>query len=173
MFLRVLAEAFTVNPSVGKILLIPIASIGGVGLLACGVVWFARHKKAEKVLNKEGIKTKNPFELWPAIMFGLLFGLILIVSKAGQVFFGTAGIYFSSILTGLADIDPITLSLSNLAGNSISNVVAARGIVLAALANTAVKMLITCTGVPALIRYCLPIFGAMILTGAVVSFTLI
>ena len=68
---------------------------------------------------------------------------------------------------------PITLSLSNLAGETISTSVAARGITLAALANTAVKMLITCTGAPALMKYSVPIFSIMIITGLVVSFTLI
>jgi uncharacterized membrane protein (DUF4010 family) len=173
MFIRVLVEAFAVNQAVGKILLIPISCAGGVGLFCCIFVWFFRRKKAETALQKESVKAANPFELWPAILFGLLFGLILLIAKAGQVYFGTAGIYLSSVITGLADVDPITLSLSNLAGDTISNTVAARGITLAALSNTAVKMLITCTGAPSLIKYSIPIFGAMIITGLLVSFTLI
>ncbi len=173
MFIRVLAETFTVQPAVGKILVIPIASAGGVGLLCCVFVWFARQKTSDRTLEKENVKTTNPFELWPAILFGLLFGLILFIAKAGQVFFGTTGIYLSSVITGLADVDPITLSLSNLAGETITNTVAARGITLAALSNTTVKMLITFTGAPSLIRYSFPIFSAMILTGLFVSFILI
>ncbi|MFC1592149.1 MgtC/SapB family protein [Thermodesulfobacteriota bacterium] len=173
MFVRVLAEAFTVNPAVGRVLLIPIGSAGGVGLLSCGVVWLFRRRKAESCREKECLKANNPFELWPAIWFGLLFGLILVVAKAGQVFFGTAGVYLSSVVTGLADVDPITLSLSSLAGDSISTTVAARGITLAALSNTAVKMLITSTGAPSLFKYSFPIFGLMIATGLIVSFVFI
>ena len=116
----------------------------------------------------------NPFELWPAIQFGLLFGLILFISKAAQEFAGTAGVYVSSAVAGLTDVDAITLSLSNLAGEAISKTVAARGITLAALANTAVKAFITATaGSSALRRYTLPIFAAMIVSGIVVSFVLI
>ncbi len=71
-------------------------------------------------------------------------------------------------------MDAITLSLSNLAGDDISNLVAAQGITLAALANTTVKAVITAgTGAPALRRYTLPIFAAMIVTGILVSFVLI
>jgi len=173
MFIRVLVEAFTVNASVGRVLLIPISSACVAGLACCTGVWFFRRKTANRVGEKESLKAANPFDLWPAILFGLLFGCILFVAKAGQVYFGTAGIYLSSIITGLADVDPITLSLSNLAGDTISTAVAARGITLAALANTAVKMLITCTGAPALIKYSVPIFSIMIITGLVVSFTLI
>jgi uncharacterized membrane protein (DUF4010 family) len=173
MFLRVLVEVFTVNPAVGKVLLRPIASAGGVGLICCIFVWYVRQKTAGKTLKKESVTTTNPFELRPAILFGLMFGLILLIAKAGQLYFGTAGIYLSSIIAGFADVDPIALSLSNLAGDTISNTVAARGITLAALSNTAVKLLITCTGAPSLIKYSLPIFSAMILTGLLVSFTLI
>ncbi len=173
MFIRVLIEAFTVNPAVGRILLIPISCAGIVGLICCAVVWFYRAKNGDGKAQKEDLKASNPFELWPAILFGLLFGLVLLVAKAAQVFFGTSGIYLSSIITGLSDVDPITLSLSNLAGDTISPEIAAKGITLAALSNTFVKMLITFTGAPQLIRYTLPIFCIMIATGLLVSFTLI
>ncbi|MCP4717406.1 MAG: MgtC/SapB family protein [Deltaproteobacteria bacterium] len=173
MFARVLVEAFTVNPAVGRVLLVPIGAAGGAGLLGCGVIWFSRRRRAEKVLQQESVKTSNPFELWPAILFGLLFGLVLFIAKAAQVYLGTSGIYLSSVVTGLTDVDPIALSLSSLAKDTISTTVAARGITLAALANTAVKMLVTLTGAPSLFRYSFPVFGLMIVTGLVVSFTLI
>lgn len=173
MFIRVLVEAFTVNPSVGKILSIPISCAGISGLLCCVLVWFFKIKNLEKTSEKEDIKTSNPFELWPAILFGLLFAVILFVSKGAQNLFGTSGIYFSSIITGLTDVDPITLSLSSLAGETITDTVAARGITLAALSNTFVKMLITFTGAPRLIKYAFPIFSVMIVTGLVVCFVLI
>jgi uncharacterized membrane protein (DUF4010 family) len=137
------------------------------------LVWFIKLKHLAKPSEKEDIKTSNPFELWPAILFGLLFAVILFVSKGAQDLFGTSGIYLSSIITGLTDVDPITLSLSNLAGGTITDTVAARGITLAALSNTFVKMLITFTGAPGLIKYAFPIFSVMIVTGLVVCFVLI
>lgn len=180
MFVRVLIEAFTVNVALGRVLLAPIASAGGVGLLACVFLWFYQSRQASKPKNgesqeaEENVEASNPFELWPAIQFGLLFGLILFISKAAQEFAGTAGVYVSSAVAGLTDVDAITLSLSNLAGTAITKTVAARGITLAALANTAVKAVITATaGSSALRRYTLPIFAAMIVSGIVVSFVLI
>jgi uncharacterized membrane protein (DUF4010 family) len=178
MFPRVLLEAFTVNPALARILLAPIASAGGVGLLCCGYVWFAQfyrgRSRPPEGSQKEHVEASNPFELWPAIQFGLLFGFILLISKAAQEYAGTAGVYLSSAVAGLTDVDAITLSLSNLAGDAISNRVAARGITLAALANTSVKAAIAATaGSSGLRRLTLPIFGAMILAGMVVSFLLI
>lgn len=173
MFIKVLVETFTVNPSVGQLLLIPIGSAGCAGLLCCVFLWFIRRRQPLAIPDMEHVKASNPFALWPAILFGLLFACILFISKAAQVYLGTGGLYLSSILAGLADVDPITLSLSNLAGDTISTTVAARGITFAALSNTAVKMLIACTGAPGLMKHSLPIFVLMIGTGLVVSFTLI
>jgi uncharacterized membrane protein (DUF4010 family) len=173
MFVRVLVEAFAVHPAVGRLLLLPLCSAGGAGLLCCAALWCARRSNAAlPTAAAEHISVRNPFELWPAIWFGLLFGGILLIARAGQVYFGTAGIYVSSILTGFADVDPIVLSLSNLARGELDNIIAARGITLAALANTAVKLLITLIGGRALFRYCFPIFAVMIGSGLFAAFIL-
>ncbi len=180
MFGRVLVEAFTVNVELGRVLLAPIASAGGVGILACAYLWFSQSRRAGKSKKgktrqaEEDVDVSNPFELWPAIQFGLLYGLILFVSRWAQDRAGTTGVYISSAVAGLTDVDAITLSLSHLAGDAITKRVAAQGITLAALANTGVKAFISATaGSSALRRYTLPIFAAMIITGILVSFVLI
>lgn len=173
MFVRVLAEVFAINPAVGRVLVTPIASAGGAGLAGCAYLWFSQRRKARQA-GQQTIEASNPFELWPAIQFGLLFGVILFLSKAAQEYFGSAGVYVSSIIAGATDVDAITLSLSRLAGDSITERLAAQGITLAALANTAVKAAIaTIAGAPALRRHVLPIFGAMIAAGIIVSFVVI
>ncbi len=173
MFVRVLAEVFAINPAVGRVLVTPIASAGGAGLAGCAYLWFSQRRKARQA-GQQTVEASNPFELWPAIQFGLLFGVILFLSKAAQEYFGSAGVYVSSIIAGATDVDAITLSLSRLAGDSITERLAAQGITLAALANTAVKAAIaTIAGAPALRRHVLPIFGAMIAAGIIVSFVVI
>ncbi|MCX5894299.1 MAG: MgtC/SapB family protein [Proteobacteria bacterium] len=172
MFARVLVLAGTVNPELGMVLLVPIGSAGVVGLLGCAYLWFSQKGKAGQE-GREHVKASNPFELWPAIQFGVLFGVILFVAKAAQVYFGAAGVYLSSTITGLTDVDAITLSISKLEGSSIPRAVAVQGITLAALSNTGMKALIAAIGAPALRRYVLPLFGAMIAAGLMVSFFLI
>ncbi|MCX8043993.1 MAG: MgtC/SapB family protein [Desulfobacterota bacterium] len=172
MFLRVLVEAAAVKPALGKILLLPIAASGCTGLLGCIGVWLVR-RHAAYLSESQEVKTSNPFELWSALLFGVLFACILFIAKAAQVYFGTGGVYLSSIAAGIADVDPITLSLANLANAGISMQVAARGIILAAIANTVVKMAIMCTGVPSLLKYGFPLLSAMAAVGLLVSFTVL
>lgn len=84
---------------------------------------------------------KNPFELGPAITFGLLYAAILLAAHSARLFFGNAGVYVSSILSGLVDVDAITITVSKLSGsgNDLDLVVASRAVVFAAASNTLVK----------------------------------
>ena len=77
----------------------------------------------------------------PALSFGLIYAVILVMANAARMYLGDTGIYVSSIASGLADVDAITLSLAELSRNTqeLELHTAARGIVLAAVANTLVK----------------------------------
>jgi uncharacterized membrane protein (DUF4010 family) len=174
MFARVLVAVFAINPALAPVLLAPIASAGGVGILGCAILWFYQRTKSKHKEEKEHLETKNPFELWSAIQFGLLFGVVLFIAKAAQELLGAPGVYLSSVVAGGADVDAIVFSLSNLAKGDISERVAAQAITLAAMSNTAVKGLIAITiGAPSMRRYLVPIFGAMITSGLLVAFVII
>ena len=111
---------------------------------------------------------KNPFELGPALTFGLLYGVILLISRLAQTWLGDGGVYLSAVLAGLTDVDAITLSMAELSqpGGGLELEVASRGVTLAAMSNTVVKGgLILTSGGPALKRAMLPGF-VMILAAA-------
>ena len=52
---------------------------------------------------------------------------------------GSAGLYLSSVLAGLTDVDAITLSVVDMHRGGLPNATAATAIMLAALTNTVVK----------------------------------
>ena len=56
----------------------------------------------------------NPSELKPAVVFALLFGVILLATAAAKDYFGSEGLYAVAILSGLADMDAITLSVTQM-----------------------------------------------------------
>lgn len=88
------------------------------------------------------IKLSNPFSLKPALIFGLLFIGILFLTKFADIYFGNAGLYVTSLISGLADVDAITISMALLAKDTISYDIAVNAITLAAISNTLVKFII-------------------------------
>lgn len=86
------------------------------------------------------ITLKNPFSLGPAIKFSLFFVLILFVVKITKIYLGDKGLYLASLVSGLADVDAITLSIAEQTkAASLTHTVGAVGITIAVVANSIVK----------------------------------
>ncbi len=82
----------------------------------------------------------NPFRLRPALAFGAVFAVILLLTDVAADAFGESGVYATAVVSGLADADAITLSLSRLAAEgAVSESTAVTGIVLGVAANTMTK----------------------------------
>ena len=137
MFIRILFEVAVVNSSLLSTLILPLGVMALVGFGLAFLFYRRRHKLQKKVKK---IEIEQPFALKPALKFGLFFLLVLFVARVTQLAFGEIGIYATSVLSGLADVDAITLSMASLSkSGSISNFVATTSIVLATISNTLVK----------------------------------
>lgn len=88
------------------------------------------------------VTVKDPFRIIPALKFGAFFAFVLIISKLANIYFGTAGIYATGIVSGLADVDAIALTMASLAQSTLAASVAVTTITLAAITNTLVKLII-------------------------------
>jgi uncharacterized membrane protein (DUF4010 family) len=113
-------------------LLVPLAC-AAVGGIVGGLVVF---RKAP-VNDGTDVEVKNPFDLGSAIRFGVVFGVILLATKAAKQYLGNQGLYLASLVAGLTDVDAITLSTAKNAGADLDP--AAIAILLAVAANTIVK----------------------------------
>ncbi len=162
MFVRVLVEVTITNLALLWVVWLPIAVAGGAGLAYGAYLYFAPRQG-----ETGDVSVSNPFELGPAITFGLLYGVILLVARAAQFYFGDTGVYLSSILSGLADVDAITLSMAELSNSgNLELSTAARAIVLATMSNTVVKGgIVLSSGSAALRRALLPGFVLILVTG--------
>jgi uncharacterized membrane protein (DUF4010 family) len=136
MFARMMAVVAVVDRPLLPTLALPLGAMAASGY-AVALALFRR--ESEQRHSIEPVPLRNPFELRRAVQFGLLYGLILFLAKAAQVYIGSGGIYASAILAGLTDVDAITLSLSDLHRSGMNTSVAALGITLAAITNTLVK----------------------------------
>lgn len=136
MLPRAVIEVSVVNPALVSAVVVPLAVMALVAsLLSVGLFWRVRSSESADT------EVENPFRLRSALSFGVVFAVILVVSKQASVVFGARGVYLTAFLSGLADVDSVALSLSTLASEgAISPTVATTGIVLAAVANTLVKI---------------------------------
>jgi uncharacterized membrane protein (DUF4010 family) len=171
MIPRVLLISYSINTSVGRLMIAPLTVMLAVSLIGCFALRMLKKHDQSSADSATTIEAKNPLELGSAIKFGLLFGIILFISKFAQVEYGTSGVFISSALAGLTDVDAVTISLSKLAEGTISGNVAALGIIIAMLANTLVKCgLVLFLGSAALSRRTTLVFAAMLIAGAVAGY---
>jgi uncharacterized membrane protein (DUF4010 family) len=171
MFGRIVVEVAILNNALLQAVWLPMTLAMAAGLLFSVTYFFA-----QRTAKETDVKVANPFELRPAVQFGLLYAAILVIAKAAQFYFSDAGLYVASVVAGLADVDAITLSMAELAGTSggVAVPTAARAVVLAAVANTVVKGGIALVaGSKALRPALLPPFLAMLAVAAVSAFVLI
>jgi uncharacterized membrane protein (DUF4010 family) len=166
MFARMLVIVSLLQPGLFLMLLVPL---GGMAL--CGYVMsFILYGKAQRTpADGPDISHRNPFELRPALGFGLLYAGVLFISKAAQTYLGDQGLYASSLLAGTTDVDAITLSIVRLQQDGLLAWTAATAITLAAMTNTIVKVLLAgWFGGKPLMKYVAPGMIAILATGILI-----
>ncbi|WP_421694646.1 MgtC/SapB family protein [Aestuariivirga sp.] len=84
----------------------------------------------------EGLVHKNPFLLSEVLRFGAILGAVMLAAGIGRSLFGNSGLMVVAALSGLADVDAITLSVANMGGQAATGVAA---ILLAVGVNSAAK----------------------------------
>ncbi len=113
-----------------------------VSIIYLGLIFYIYKKNQNSILksSKEEYNIHNPFEISSAIEFGLIYAMVVFGVKALKYYYGNKGIYIASLISGVIDVDAITLSLSSLfkEGN-IALEIAVNGILIAVLSNTYFK----------------------------------
>lgn len=136
MCARVVLVVYVLSPALALALALPMAAMAGTGMLL--TLWFLR-------LGGNGAADAppapgNPFELASALRFAALLAGIMLVSRWVESRYGAAGLDILAVISGIADVDAITLSIaSGQTGQGIGPAAAAEVITLAAVTNTMVK----------------------------------
>ncbi|GAJ76801.1 LOW QUALITY PROTEIN: MgtC family protein [Vibrio sp. JCM 18905] len=137
MFPRLLIVLSVINPQLVK-LLWPIVMAMMVALYI-PAWWIWRRSEVEQI--EQSNKQTNPLALQSALFFGLVLALIMLLAHALSDWFGNAGgVLFLSALSGITDVDAISLTLGRQSTQTLSVTTAALGILIAASVNTIVKM---------------------------------
>ncbi len=153
MFVRIAFQVGVVNWQLLQAAWLPLAASGLAGVGFSIYLW-----RAHGGPGKEDIPFNNPFSLGTALAFGLVYALILLISRAAQLYLGDQGVLLSSLISGFSDVNAITLTLAELsARGGLSLQVATQGLVLAAITNTLFKgLLVLQLGSPKLRRMLAP-----------------
>ena len=165
MVIRVFLLAFIFNKAMLVGLIIPLLILL---ITACGIALYLYHSQNGKPQTISKIVLGDPLNIKNAVFFGVFYmGILLLVSFANQVY-GAKGIYVSSAISALTDIDAIAISVSKLAGTTMNFLIAQNAILLAVLSNTVVKIGIAVfTGSKALKKYVLIGYGGIFIAGIV------
>lgn len=137
MLPRVLIATGLINRDFAQSLILPFAAMALPGIVYAGWVWFRRHPERQEGDTPD---LGNPLSLSTAIKFAALYAAIAFAVKAIRAEGWTEGILPLAFVSGLTDMDAISLSLASDAGaQKTSFEVATRAVILAAVSNTLLK----------------------------------
>jgi uncharacterized membrane protein (DUF4010 family) len=135
VFARLLLEIATVAPAflfaAGPPLVLLLATMAALS----AALWLVSRKEEHEMPAQE-----NPTELRSALLFGLIYAAVLFAVAAVRERFGSGWLYAVAAVSGLTDVDAITLSTSQLVNTGrLSTETGWKVIVLAALSNLIFK----------------------------------
>lgn len=137
MFPRLLIVASLINTELTPILW-PVIAVMMIGLYI--PAWFIWRSTDVDFNEDQSASHKNPLALQSALWFGVILAIIMLLAHALSDWFGQAGTLALSAVSGITDVDAITLALGRQSTHSLDAYTAAMGIIIAASVNTLVKM---------------------------------
>jgi uncharacterized membrane protein (DUF4010 family) len=136
MFPRMLIVASLVHRQVFHVLLLPALAMAAVVYAGAGVLWW---RSARHSAEGDSANLRNPLEFRSAVLFGALLAFILVAARGLEATFGEAGLLVLAGISGIADVDAITLTLAKMGRSEAAVGLAGFCIVLAGAVNSLVK----------------------------------
>jgi len=172
MLARVGVMLAALNPDLAKVIALPFAAMALPGVCFALWRWLMRRSQEKTVAPP---KIHNPLGLGIAIKFGLLYALVAFLVKAATAVQFTAGLLPLSFLSGLTDMDAISLLMANsLHDGTVATQLAAKCVIVGAIANSILKASFASSlGSPLLRRQISVVLGLTVVAGALSMFFLI
>ncbi|WP_353476233.1 MgtC/SapB family protein (plasmid) [Salipiger sp. H15] len=136
-FLRVLVLAAMFQPALLPQLALPMGGMAAVGFLGTAFLYLRAGRHAGEGARLEGIG--NPLELSTALGFGAVLAAVLLGVHYLRLWLGTEGVYAAAALSGITDVDALTISVSRLVGEEMPAFEGAVAIFIAVAVNLVVK----------------------------------
>jgi uncharacterized membrane protein (DUF4010 family) len=115
-------------------------SFAALAAVACIAAWLLfRIPDAKTGEVKREYEPQNPLELRAALLFALLFLVMVIATRLAVVYLGKAGVFGLAAVMGVTDVDPFIMGMTQAAGSITPVPVGAAAILVAAASNNLVK----------------------------------
>jgi uncharacterized membrane protein (DUF4010 family) len=163
VFFRVALEVTVVAPSLVPHVLPQLGTMAAwMVLISAGAFLASRREKYEPA------PSEDPSDLRAAVVFGLLYAAVVFAVAAAKEHFGESGLYIVAALSGLTDMDAITLSTAQMmVADRVTLDTGWRMMMVGALANIVFKAaVIAALGDRRLLRRVSVVFGLALLGGA-------
>ncbi len=136
MYPRMLLVTGLINAELLSRLWVPVAVMAALVYGTALCYWWSSAGKEETL---ETAPLENPLELKAALGFGALLAAIMLLGAALKAWLGEAGVLMLAGVSGVAEVDAITLSLARMSRGDLAPGVAVTGLVIAAAVNTLLK----------------------------------
>jgi uncharacterized membrane protein (DUF4010 family) len=168
VFARVLFEIAVIIPAQITAMAPPLVAMMLVMVVLSAGLYLTSRGSFEQAAQEH----EPPSELGAAIVFGLLYAAVLLGVAAGKANFGQAGMYVVAGLSGLTDMDAITLSTAQLVrSGDLGHATGWRLVLVGALANLVFKgALVAALGHPRLASRIATVFGVALAAGIALLF---
>lgn len=137
MYVRLLVLLAIFNVALASTLAVPFAVLAVVAI--AGGWWWSRQGKAVRKGEGPTLLPRNPLQLEAAVLFAVVFAVVLVVSQWVLQHLGRGGAYGFAAVMGVSDVDPYILSLTQTAGKLTPGQVATVSVVIAAASNNLAK----------------------------------
>jgi uncharacterized membrane protein (DUF4010 family) len=136
MYVRVLIESLVIDRSVAERVVVPLLALF-VFVEGAATLWWwhSRRRQAESHLA-----VRNPVTVVSALQFGLIYGVVAFAATVLVDRVSEASLSIVAAVSGINDVDAITLAASNLVRDgAVSPGVGAKAVLAAVAVNTLVK----------------------------------
>jgi uncharacterized membrane protein (DUF4010 family) len=134
MFVRVLVALAVLQPALAWVMLptLVLPALVGGGLVALS-------RRYGDVTSDIATSPPNPLQLRNALQMAALFQAVLMIAHAADARWGETGLLGTGALSGLTDVDALTIAMASSVDRGTPVVAAARAVAIGAVVNTILK----------------------------------
>jgi len=134
MMLRTGAIALALNGAFLAPLIPALLTAAAVLSIGAAVLWFRNAQQ-----ETPDLQIANPLAIGTAIKLAALLAAVMMAAELVRRAFGQVGVLVVAALSGVADVDAVTISMARVAGGDVDPNTAARAIMIAIVVNTISK----------------------------------